>query len=245
VNQCTTCLTGFLYNGQCISYCPAGFYQTTDKKCQACKAPCATCSHSETTCSSCVTRPLNYIFGSTCYLECPPGTLPNLAQQICFSCFRPCQTCQDAPSECTSCIPGFLLLGESCIEGAACPNGLFLNTKSNECIEQSECPSAYFINALTHECSEACGINYFGLGSQCVEACPAGYGKNAALLCQQGLGNPLNFSAVLFVKDNILKGTITFNREVVYLSTLSNRSLRVIGGNSSFINNTNRKLQAT
>lgn len=42
-----------------------------------------------------------------------------------------------------------------------------------------------------------------------------------------------------------MRGTITFNKEVTYLSSISNETLQVISGNSSFVENAARALQET
>lgn len=102
VNQtyCEKCNLGFVFfNGQCLANTPVGYVNISGFA-QPCSGDCATCSTTQTNCTSCKT--LN-LFGNVCQTTCPSGLIP--LSNICTLCQSPCLTCSENVNNCTSCLP--------------------------------------------------------------------------------------------------------------------------------------------
>ena len=68
--QCTSCNTGtFLYNSDCLSQCPIGYYGNETNQCSKCSEDCYTCSDSPDTCTSCDES--TFLYNGTCIDHCP------------------------------------------------------------------------------------------------------------------------------------------------------------------------------
>lgn len=67
--SCVNCTTGsFLYNGQCITTCPSGYYKyNTD--CQKCPISCVTCS-SQANCTTCISQYTLDSYGNCIQIIC-------------------------------------------------------------------------------------------------------------------------------------------------------------------------------
>jgi hypothetical protein len=73
-NECLSCLSGYLYDGQCVSVCPQGTF-IYGSYCERCPFGCQVCSNS-TICYSCTP---GYFFSQfSCKRLCPSGTFPSL-----------------------------------------------------------------------------------------------------------------------------------------------------------------------
>ncbi|XP_065188629.1 proprotein convertase subtilisin/kexin type 5-like [Sycon ciliatum] len=71
-SACTGCNTGtFLYNSECITHCPWGFFKDYRlQKCSSCAGSCLSCASSASACTSC--HPGYYLENNTCTAQCGP-----------------------------------------------------------------------------------------------------------------------------------------------------------------------------
>jgi hypothetical protein len=99
-----------LYNGNCSSNCPDGFYTNVDTLiCTACNSTCLTCT-SSSYCTKCVT---GYCFSLGNCINSSVGCIstyyPLIVNNLCYctGCSYPCLAC-NSQSICTSCISGYL-----------------------------------------------------------------------------------------------------------------------------------------
>lgn len=108
-------------NFTCGASCISGKYPDTNKICQPCVSPCATCIN-ETACLSCVANKWLHI--NSCLSICP-STYFNHSNGKCEPCQTPCKDCVNL-TYCTSCAVGFFY-NNWCVNASACPSGTFAN----------------------------------------------------------------------------------------------------------------------
>ncbi len=136
-SSCASCPSGkLLWNGYCLSDCPAGTYldsSTGSSNCTKCEPQCQTCA-SATSCLSCSA---NYFAqdGTDCVATCADGKYADKGSGKCESCPEACLTCRDG-SNCIECnsAQGFIRGSDgSCIR-LVCPDGTFLLKSGAKCI---------------------------------------------------------------------------------------------------------------
>ncbi|XP_048828851.1 proprotein convertase subtilisin/kexin type 5 [Brienomyrus brachyistius] len=130
-SQCETCtVPRYLYNGSCVSDCPAGSYSAVELfvgvklgVCSRCDPVCSTCMGSSP--KDCLTCTDGYFqLLHLCLTHCPTGYYSEAAH--CEPCDNSCESCSSSgPDACLSCPPSSLeVLGTGrCAEH--CAHGLF------------------------------------------------------------------------------------------------------------------------
>ena len=138
-DECLSCNTGYLYEGQCLSSCPAGFWaQSSPNTCQPCYSSttspfsCLTCSAgASTNCQSCSAN--TYLYpntGGQCINPCPNGYWGDTTTWTCKSCY----SSGSAPrQQCATC---FGPLATSCI---TCNSGTYFFSQDNSCLDNMSC----------------------------------------------------------------------------------------------------------
>jgi hypothetical protein len=139
---CTECAANyFKFQDNCVSACPAGFYQkevTGVKTCLPCNSACATCADETTKCTSCAVGIVRNPDRS-CVVACDGGQTP------------------DAGGNCKTCVElGNYKFQDNCVK--SCPPGLFPNNGvcmtckdsgrylyNNSCV--SQCPTGFVFSA--------------------------------------------------------------------------------------------------
>lgn len=113
----------FLFQGQCVNSCPAGYYyNSTLGGCANCHPYCKTCTDGTTTsCSSCAPNIIQ-VAATTCAVNCLDGYYLNSTTKSCSACRPECFRCNNGTG-CTQCEENFYLLGSSCL--TKCPPGYF------------------------------------------------------------------------------------------------------------------------
>lgn len=184
---CTSCWEDkILWNSQCVSDCPPGFY-LSDDKCESCPPLCATCISSEI-CITCL--PSFYISGTKCVEgnECSLGTYPNSDTMTCDLCSKACLSCFGPTNiNCIECNEdkGFVRSNYSsttCLL-LQCTDGTYLELETYQCLPCHEscqtCDSDY--NCIK------CATGYMKLketeDSLCI-TCPEGYETLPSGKCQ-------------------------------------------------------------
>ncbi|KRX02171.1 Insulin-like growth factor binding protein, N-terminal [Pseudocohnilembus persalinus] len=154
---------------QCLTTCPAGYFQDTSE-------PEALCSQCNSRCSAC--------YGSS-YNKCTACNAGyNLSGNTCqLTCTSNCLTCKENPDSantCTSCASPRYLYNYSCI--LTCPAGFYpyvdgttdpyrwckaCNSKCSSCTDYSTCT--------------ACNAGFYLQGSTCYSDCPNGYYESGSV----------------------------------------------------------------
>ena len=112
---CLTCASPLaLFENECISTCPDGYYNNTDTQtCDECDPSCLTCQSPGT---------------STSCLTCADGFY--LSVDSCLSCPIGCAICLSA-TNCTSCLDLYFLLNYQCLGN--CATGYWMDIGVNQC----------------------------------------------------------------------------------------------------------------
>ncbi|XP_041074013.1 proprotein convertase subtilisin/kexin type 5-like [Polyodon spathula] len=139
-NDCQTCtLPNYLYNGTCLTVCPAGTFESSEEAdgvglgfCSACDHVCATCTGASP--KDCITCSSGYFrFMHLCILHCPAGYYRGTTH--CDKCDPSCRLCSGpGPQACLSCPPHMLQLEgtRQCVEH--CPERFYQeNYKCKQC----------------------------------------------------------------------------------------------------------------
>lgn len=179
-SNCLSCIAPLiLSNGSCVNFCPDGTFvhvQGSGLACAKCDHSCLTCTGNATACTSCTSEYRNV--PGKCVKKCAEGSYADARGQ-CQSCHPSCRNCNDgSASSCTECGTKddrqllFLHKGEC---KAACPNGLFGETGSQEC-KPCDATCGSCSGPLSSECT-SCSQGKFLLGTlvgSCVPHCPEG-----------------------------------------------------------------------
>ncbi len=108
-----------MHSNDCLVTCPSKFYSDIDI-CQACVAPCLTCS-SDIICLSCGIN--FFLYGSNCVASCDPGMVI-INTNECKFCSSSCKTCMTSNlNYCTSCYTTTYLYNGAC--DLSCPIKFF------------------------------------------------------------------------------------------------------------------------
>ncbi|KAL4482616.1 hypothetical protein ABPG73_021276 [Tetrahymena malaccensis] len=200
---CTSCPSSqALYNGNCVSNCPAKTYQTNSKlylqnntcsstcqngtfpdkstnKCQKCDSTCLTCSAgTNTDCLTCSSPNYLQTDKNSCLPTCKSNEYQDSSSNKCAPCNVTCATCSGpASTQCLTCQAGQLLYTspdnkKTCIN--SCPDGYFSDTKNNVC---AQCNSSCLTCASPGDNKSCltCAPNLYLLNGQCVNSCPQKY----------------------------------------------------------------------
>ena len=145
---CTSCTNTALivYNGQCITGCPAKMYNDpTAHTCMQCSTSCQNCITSSTTCTSCNSG--TYLLGTSCLGVCSAGYYPDATTNQCKLCSDGCAACTSA-SICYQCSSTTYLYSGSCV--TSCPKGTTLSGQTClDCIKGCETCSSSSSNCLS------------------------------------------------------------------------------------------------
>lgn len=148
--ECTQCSTGyFLFNTECISTCPDGYYSYSIPKntCFRCVFYCKTCT-GYNTCISCIS---GYFFENKGCTRCQTG----------------CQTCKST-SICLTCKRNYYLNNGIC--STSCPVGYFKNPISTICEKCSNtCKSCVSDLSCSSCICDACNDGYFLVADKCIK----------------------------------------------------------------------------
>ena len=210
-SHCLTCYTGtFLYGGQCINPCPAGYWgDTSTNTCKLCHNSAST----PYTCKTCI-GPANYecascdsprfLYSGKCLDSCPIGYWGDTSTNACKPCYTStsstspfsCRSCDNTgSSHCLSCTANSYLYPNThgqCL--ASCPAGYWGDTTTWKCQPCYSNPSGDPVRKACATCfgpsATSCltcqtGTYYFSVDKTCLSTCPPGYYAN-------GLSNPNN-----------------------------------------------------
>lgn len=158
--QCTSCLTGYFYNGNCLSSCPSGYYiQPSTLSCQKCPSLCLICDNNTNclTCSNSLYSPPNC---NASNIVCLANQYVEPSNSSCVNCNTACATCYGpSAAQCTSCVNltgvVYYLLGSSCLTD--CPGGYVRNATINKC---TQCSVTNCLNC--NQSSTTCTACYSG-----------------------------------------------------------------------------------
>lgn len=165
-DNCESCYDpDFLFQGQCVTSCPAGFTSNGNiaTGCKKCNSSCKTCADDGNIgdidkCLECSdTHPFKKEGTTQCLQQCTDG-LYNSAVGLCSTCSSPCKNCVDSATKCTSCdVAGTnpVLHDNTCV--AQCPLGMALMRYadgSSAC--KTQCDPGFTTNGKLNKECEAC-----------------------------------------------------------------------------------------
>lgn len=211
-NGVCQCTSGAIYSNQCVAACPSG-YGNIGGQCQKCKANCATCDTTISTCTQCLNGfALDQVSGvcqiapscqfgqyysqssSSCTRICPLNTFfyENVCLTACLSGFNDNGVggCVAATPQ-TGCSYPYFLSNGVCVSN--CPSGAYADTQNRLC---KLCSSNCF-SCLTNTFCYACNAGFDLSNGICIAAtinCPTGqfryngvcYTNCPAGTCEQG-----------------------------------------------------------
>ena len=217
---CTSCENGvLLWNGMCITVCPAGTYANLTQ-CENCSPNCKSCSGSADNCSSCN---LGFYFladsfACVSFFDCPDGTYPDIVLRQCVQCSQECNTCiGPTNTNCKECNfaegYGGLKTTGSCTK-VTCPKGSFVNidlTMRNVICQLCH-PSCATCNGFGPESCLKCApkLNQVqgpnGILCKTCQQINIGYTTDAQGNCQEICGDGKNLGQYQCDDGNIING---------------------------------------
>jgi hypothetical protein len=170
---CTSCIDGYILEGDsCV--CSEGYYmESTTHICQACPMYCKACEISKS-CKECSSNTVctfcedgYYILTENdfdmCVRVCPVGYYESRSDPwTCKECPYLCKSCLSS-SRCTSCIEGYVLDGDSCV----CSEGYYMESTTNIC---KPCPNLCTTcqkSQSSLECTSCVDFSYLNSSSLC------------------------------------------------------------------------------
>ncbi|EAR92595.2 transmembrane protein, putative (macronuclear) [Tetrahymena thermophila SB210] len=167
--QCTDCPEGqFLYDKQCFSKCPSGWYPDEKRVCRQCNQElCKECYNSPTQCTEC--KQGQVLFEEKCYKDCKPGFFAD-KQNVCKPCdLNKCEECIQYDTKCTKCKGDLYLINHSCEE--ECPDKGYYFDQNNKCLPcHEDCEKC---SGSSTNCTD-CEYPMFLEGNKCLQECPPG-----------------------------------------------------------------------
>ena len=167
--QCSSCGSGkILFNGQCLTTCPSGYFSTMIQNalsCSKCAPNCAECVNSSSTCTLC--QNANYTIPNCVTQTCTSTQFENL-DGSCGNCASTCGSCYGGSSyECITCAGGSFMLNGQCI--AACPSGYYADGSTcRQCVQGcATCANT----AYCTQCLTGYYIHFYSNYSVCVRDC--------------------------------------------------------------------------
>ena len=196
-NQCTSCFSGYyLYSGECLSSCPAGYYisGSTCQQCYTVKGPsyasCSTCSagNAYNQCTACFSG--YYFFSGECLSSCPTGYWGQSSDWTCQQCYNisgptyyPCYTCSggSAYNQCTSCSSDDRLSDGECL--SSCSPGYYLSDSTCQQCYNTSGPTYYSCYTCSgggayNQCT-SCASGYYLYSGKCLRSCLTSYYWNS------------------------------------------------------------------
>nr|DBA28043.1 TPA: hypothetical protein GDO54_008459 [Pyxicephalus adspersus] len=174
---CTECKHGLSLQGsKCAVTCENGkYYSGIKKECEPCHRSCATCTGPGI--DNCINCAKEMLFeDGRCVTSCSSEyyLAPSKASgfKICKRCDGSCLTCS-GPGErnCTSCPEGYLLEDSTCMVGAVCKDGEYIDATGHCRPCDASCYKC--TGPGRHKCI-GCSITRFFDDGQCVLTCPSG-----------------------------------------------------------------------
>lgn len=166
--KCIICTQDkILFEGNCLTECPAGYRETSDKSCEKCPDFCQVCD--ATGCVTCTDGKVKQF--NQCVDVCGLGYIEQ--NQECHSCTAAnCLRCDNSNS-CEACKDGYVLSEENgvkvCVE--ECKDGKYSNgTECHPCLDERCTGCSTEINCI--KCEDG---HYVFQQSQCVPVCIDGY----------------------------------------------------------------------
>lgn len=99
--QCLSCVSGYVFQGECLSSCSNGLY-STGSRCEKCTYGCATCTNS-TYCLSCIVG--FFMSSNLCVRLCPAGKYPVISNYTnTYNITTVSSTCEQCEQGCTRCL---------------------------------------------------------------------------------------------------------------------------------------------
>ncbi|XP_023221254.1 furin-like protease 2 [Centruroides sculpturatus] len=125
-NDCTDCdfPSHYLFNGECVSECPDGYFANQYHHCQLCHITCLKCiGHEMGQCQACIQ---GYVLhGGNCLPDCPKGFYKS-DMNNCEPCDKSCLTCLSGTNKnCTTCKFNKYLINGMCRD-EKCPESYYL-----------------------------------------------------------------------------------------------------------------------
>ncbi|CAN9512669.1 unnamed protein product [Ophioblennius macclurei] len=168
--SCTSCPSNSVLSpsGLCTPTCPPGYYDNSQRICQACDNQCLTCDMA-TVCTSCRDPSKVLLFGECQYDSCAHQYYLNTTTRSCRECDWSCNACRGPlRSDCLQCMEGYVLQDGVCTQG--CSLGFYqdgdrclgCDDHCRQCQGPSqclECQTPYAV--LQGQCVLDCGRNFF------------------------------------------------------------------------------------
>jgi hypothetical protein len=167
--NCAVCLADY----SICTTCSPGFW-LDDLSCVACTSPCANCSTSAITCTSCIAT--FSLTGTNTCVNCGAANFFNSVTTACDPCTSPCQECQTTATHCLACISGYNLTpSNTCIQ---CSAGDYFNgtgcaactspclTCTGSATTCSSCIASYSHVVASNTCIQCTATEYF-TGTAC------------------------------------------------------------------------------
>lgn len=168
--SCNSCIypgTSYLYypNNQCSPPpCTAGYViDNTGYNCNQCVSPCAACSGTAYTCTSCIAAS-PYLLMSTCVANCGNNYYLPSGQTTCQQCTSPCYNCAGTATTCTSCISGNYLQNGVC--APTCPVQTYGDISTGKCLV-CDVTACYGCTGSATTCTSCFSGSYL-FGTTCV-----------------------------------------------------------------------------
>ncbi|KAL4473512.1 hypothetical protein ABPG74_022376 [Tetrahymena malaccensis] len=167
--QCTDCPQNqFLYDKQCFTKCPSGWYPDEKRVCRQCNQDlCKECYNSPTQCTEC--KQDQVLFEEKCYKDCKKGFFAD-KQNVCKPCdLNKCEECIQYDTKCTKCKDNLYLINHSCEE--QCPDKGYYFDQNNKCLPcHEDCEKC---SGSSTNCTD-CEYPMFLEGNRCLQECPPG-----------------------------------------------------------------------
>jgi proprotein convertase subtilisin/kexin type 5 len=248
-NVCLQCNLGFYMNGNSCTMCPAncrncdkfgcyycisGYSRTSTLNCTpTCQLPCATCSSSPTTCTSCIAgysyNPLN----NTCLSQiscqgacsvCPAGYVLQLG--ICQPCSTTnCQICSSSNlTQCLTCIQGYYF-NSSTNQCSPCLSGCTSCVNDKICMTCNPGSTTQIVSSTIQcvLCTSPCSTCQY-LADYCL-SCSSGY-MLVGTTCIQ----TYNFQFSLSLTTNISTFNLNYYNLVLAISmaTMNSTNINIV-----------------
>ncbi|KAL4454178.1 hypothetical protein ABPG74_012135 [Tetrahymena malaccensis] len=171
--NCTKCsLYKYLYQGNCLDSCPAGYYgDDLSQECKKCSQGCLSCENSE----KCI--------------QCDSNAGVILNQGICGSLncdqFSNCNQCSS--KTCLDCKSGFYLLNLNCVTPEQCGDGYYANKNTKLCEKCGDGCAKCSSKDLCNECAVGYRLSG-GICTNCTYPCQKCdlINKSACQTCESG-----------------------------------------------------------
>ena len=192
-STCVSCPSNkYLYNGTCISSCPAPYTVAKNSVCLSCSSNCLECEITYNTCTKCKSNLV--LQGSVCQSDCNSGyTVTSSSPTVCKLCTNYCKTCKGETNICLSCDSEKFLYSSSCLD--ECPKDITIQI-GNDCLSCSS-PCKTCRNSISQCLTCVSGYNLHE--TKCLSTCPNGYEPRlgeCSKYCAEGCNQTLLYNGV-------------------------------------------------